>query len=89
MNRALLYFLLLLASWLLCGVALGQWSPDGEKCAEASGSDDTIAACTRAISSGHLSSMSLAVTVYNRGTAWGNKGDYDRAIADFNEAIQA
>jgi lipoprotein NlpI len=87
MSRALLYSLRLLAGWLLCGVALGQLSPDAEKCAAASGSDERIAACTRAITSGHLSSFNLTITFYNRGTAWNSKGDYDRAIADFNEAI--
>ena len=39
--------LLLLAAWMLGDVALGQSSPDAEKCAEASGSDETIAACSR------------------------------------------
>ena len=80
--------LLLLAGWLLCGVALGQSSPDAEKCAEASGPDETISACTRAITSGDLSAFNLTIAFYNRGTAWNSKGNYDRAIADFNEAIQ-
>ena len=25
---------------------------------------------------------------HNRGSAWGNKGDLDRAIADYNQAIR-
>jgi len=87
MNKALLYLILLLAGWLRCGVAEGQWSRDAEKCAKASGSDETIAACTRAITSRQLSSTNLAITLSNRGIAWANKGDYDRAIADFKEAI--
>jgi tetratricopeptide (TPR) repeat protein len=29
-----------------------------------------------------------ASAYYNRGNAWSRKGDYDRAIADFNEAIR-
>ena len=76
------------AGWLLCGVALGQWSPDARKCAESFGSDEAIAACNRAIRSGDLSSFHLTITLYNRGTAWNSKGDHDRAIADFNEAIR-
>jgi tetratricopeptide (TPR) repeat protein len=78
----------LLAGWLLCGVALGQSLRDAEKCAEASGLDEMIAACSRAIESGDLAAFSLSIIFYNRGTAWGYKGDYDRAIADFNEAIR-
>src|SRR5262245_33110680 len=87
MNRAVLCFLLPFEGWLPCGVALGQSSPDVDKCAEASGSDEAMAVCSRAITSGHLSSISLPISLYNRGTAWNSKGDYDRAIADFNEAI--
>ena len=87
MNKALLYLVFLPAGWLQCGVAEGQWSRDAEKCSQALGPDETIAACTRAIASGQLSLRNLAITLSNRGIAWGNKGDYDRAIADFNGAI--
>jgi lipoprotein NlpI len=88
MKKASLYLILLFASWLLCDVALAQSPPDAENCAKASGDDETIAACTRLITSEERSSSNLASTFHNRGTAWGNKGDYDRAIADFNEAIR-
>jgi tetratricopeptide (TPR) repeat protein len=47
-----------------------------------------IAARTRRITSGHLPSSNLAIVFYNRGNAWNSKGDYDRAIADYNEAIR-
>jgi lipoprotein NlpI len=30
----------------------------------------------------------LTITLYNRGTSWNSKGDHERAIADFNEAIR-
>ena len=76
------------AGWLLCGVALGQWSLDARKCAESFGSDEAIAACNRAIMSRDLSSLHLTITLYNRGTAWNSKGDHDRAIEDFSEAIR-
>jgi lipoprotein NlpI len=88
MQKASLYFVLLFAGWLLCNVALAQWSPDAEKCAKASGDDETIAACTRAIMSGQLSSADLAITFSNRGNHWDEKGKYDRAIADFNTALR-
>jgi hypothetical protein len=86
MNKALLYFILPLAGWLLCGVALGQWSPDAETCAMASGPvNEKIEACTRAITSGQLSSANLAITFYNRGTTWYSTRDDEHAIADYNE----
>jgi tetratricopeptide (TPR) repeat protein len=60
---------------------------DVDTCAEPP-SDETIAACTRAISSGRLHDHDLAVEYYNRGIKYANKGDYDRAIADYTEAIR-
>jgi len=66
-----------------------QSTPDAEFCAGSAGTvDDRIAACTSAITSGRLSAASLAVAFRNRGNAWSAKGDKDRAIADYNEAIR-
>ncbi len=52
---------------------------DPNTCKQVSG-DMAIAACTRAIASGGAFN--------NRGLAYQDKHDYDRAIADFNEAIR-
>src|SRR6516225_4005720 len=72
---------------------------DWETCAKASG-DTAIAACTRAIASPRFKGRDLVRLYYNRGieydekrdydrgNAWRNKGDLDRAIADYNEAIR-
>jgi tetratricopeptide (TPR) repeat protein len=60
---------------------------DVDTCAEAA-SDQTIAACTRAINSGRLHDHDLAAEYYNRGIKYAAKGDYDRAIADYTEAIK-
>ena len=69
--------------------ALAQSTPDVDICAGTSGTaDERIAACTRAITSGQLSTASLAITFHNRGVEWSNKRDYDRAIADYNEALR-
>jgi lipoprotein NlpI len=58
-----------------------------DPCAGTAGTvDDRIAACTRAITSGKLSTDYLAKTFLNRGNVWKAKGDYERAIADYNEA---
>jgi tetratricopeptide (TPR) repeat protein len=60
---------------------------DAQICEKASG-DVAIAACSRAISAGHLSGHRLAVTHYNRAIEYANKGDQDRALSDYGEAIR-
>jgi len=60
---------------------------DYDTCAKQSG-DVAIAACNRAIQSGQLVAEDLAATYSNRGTEWLGKGEYDRALADYNEAIR-
>lgn len=82
-------------SWVVCLASLlavpafGQngWNDDAQICKDQSG-DPAIAACTRAIESGQLSQASLAVTYMNRGVEWRHKGEDDRAMADYNQAIQ-
>jgi lipoprotein NlpI len=59
----------------------------GRGCGRMSG-DEEIAACTHNITSGKSSGQELAVSYYNRGLAYNAKGDSDRAIADYNEAIR-
>jgi lipoprotein NlpI len=49
--------------------------------------DVMIAACTSVIQSGKLSGQQLASAFNNRGIAYNRKGDYEHAIADYNEAI--
>ncbi len=56
-------------------------------------SDDThpdirIAACTRNIQSGRFTGRNLAIAFTNRGLAYKRKGQWDRAIADYSEAIR-
>ena len=50
--------------------------------------DESISGCTAAVQSGRWSGQDLAAVFLNRGKALSNKGDLDRAIADFNEAIR-
>jgi predicted aspartyl protease len=69
--------------------ALAQWTPDAALCVKGGQPTDArIAACTRAIASGKLSSKNLGVTYNSRGNAFGINGQYDKAIADFDEAIR-
>src|SRR5438132_80996 len=51
-------------------------------CDSASG-DAAIAACTRAIESGNFKGHNLAILHVNRGVELSNKGELDRAIADY------
>lgn len=50
--------------------------------------EQRIAACTSIIKSGKESGDRLSVAFNNRGAAYVDKGDYDRALADFGEAIK-
>jgi tetratricopeptide (TPR) repeat protein len=60
---------------------------DAQTCEKASG-DVAIAACTRSIESGQFTGHNLAVDYSNRGVEYKTKGDYDHAIADYNDAIR-
>lgn len=50
--------------------------------------DDLIAACAGVIQSGRLRGVALSYAFNNRGNGWNDKGESDRAIADFDEAIK-
>ena len=50
--------------------------------------DRRIIACTQIIQRGGQSPTNMAMIYVNRGSAYGDKKDYDRAIADYSKAIQ-
>jgi tetratricopeptide (TPR) repeat protein len=50
--------------------------------------DAQIRSCSTLIESGPETPHKTAVAYDNRGIAYANKGDFDRAIVDFNEAIR-
>lgn len=79
-------FAIILFSSLLAAQSNG-WNDDAQKCLDKSG-DEAIAACTRAIASGQLSTSNLATTYFNRGCEYRAKEEYDTAIADFNQALK-
>ena len=60
---------------------------DAADCAKETG-EDAIAACTRRIESGEVQAHELAVMLDHRGLALRRRGDIDRAIADFDQAIR-
>ena len=67
--------------------AWAQWTDEAQKCAETPDPVLAFDLCTRAIQSGALSGAGLAITFNNRGNAYQSKGDYQRAIQDYDEAI--
>ena len=62
------------------------FADDGDDCADGKG-DAAIAACTRAIASGHWKGSGQAINFYNRGLDYYAEADYVRAMADFEAAI--
>jgi tetratricopeptide (TPR) repeat protein len=51
-------------------------------------SERLIRSCTAVIRSGRQSRDELARAYFNRGRAWSDQGQYDRAMPDFDEAIR-
>ena len=87
MIRATGLAILFLAAWTQ--ITQADFSQNIRRC----GSDGThpdirIAACTRNIQSGRFTGRNLAVAFTNRGLAYKRKGQWDRAIADYSEAIR-
>ncbi|WP_245284248.1 tetratricopeptide repeat protein [Bradyrhizobium sp. WSM2254] len=49
--------------------------------------DEVIAGCSTAIKQ-NPKSQNVSIAYHNRGSAWSAKGDYDKAIADFDKALR-
>ena len=76
------------ASLMLAGpVSVSPALADDENTCFKTSGDEAIAACTRVIQDRGKSAKSHEDAYVNRGVEYNNKGDYDRAIADYNEAI--
>jgi tetratricopeptide (TPR) repeat protein len=76
---------------LLLAIGLSAWGQkgaDAEQCSPQIDPDVALPHCTAAINSGRLSTSSLALTYMGRGVNYIRKGDYDRAIQDFDEVIR-
>jgi tetratricopeptide (TPR) repeat protein len=73
--------------------AAGARAQDLESCYKAEGAQEAgnyglaIDYYTRCIDAGGLAAEDLAITYSNRGVAQYHKGDYDRAIRDFDAAL--
>jgi lipoprotein NlpI len=49
---------------------------------------EAIRLLTRALDSGQIANGDLAAAYFDRGLAWANSGEYDKAINDYNNAIR-
>jgi tetratricopeptide (TPR) repeat protein len=76
--------IMLIASLFASASALAD---DLQTCAHASG-EKALVVCTRAIESNRFRGRQLAIVYFYRGLAYQGKGDHDRAIADYDQAIK-
>jgi tetratricopeptide (TPR) repeat protein len=82
-NRAAVF-----ASLLACAPAFGASQSDYDDCMQHADPDRTIAGCTHIINDIGESNRNRRIAYDNRGIAWHAKGENDRAIADYSEAIK-
>jgi tetratricopeptide (TPR) repeat protein len=66
----------------------GQSRPENWKLCRSDDPERSIAGCSALIQSGQETGINLAKAFYSRGWAYARKGDYDRAIADYDRALQ-
>jgi tetratricopeptide (TPR) repeat protein len=71
----------------LCWPAAAASQRDLDDC-DSTDRERSIAGCTRIVNDPGETLQDRAIAYNNRGTAWRAKGDLDRAIADFTDAIQ-
>jgi lipoprotein NlpI len=74
-------------------LAAQQLSPDWARCVNKGGAfstEEIIAGCTSVLQLGRETTVNRSIAYYNRGNAYRakGKGDQDRAIADYDEAIR-
>lgn len=58
------------------------------KCYEDAASEQVIISCTAVISRGLVDKDDLATAYKNRGDAYDNKGQYERALEDYDQAVK-
>src|SRR5215470_16521045 len=71
----------------ICFASAAAAADDGEVCVRGAG-EAAIDACTRAINSGRYDKPNLAIIYSNRGNQWDRMGQFEKAVADHNLAIQ-
>ncbi len=74
--------------WLDAGLAQ-EWSDAAQECYQAEGDPiQAVTVCTLAIDEGGLTVDSLAITFSNRGNSFYDLGQYERAVDDYNMALE-
>jgi len=77
------------AAVLLAGpVAARSRDENWSQCKDANDPDLKINACTELIQSGQETTTNLAIAFNSRGNAYTDKGQYDRAIQEYDQAIK-
>ena len=80
-------FSLVLSVAMAASARAQEYEQLSRKCYENSTPDQTIEACSTVIASGRVEKEDLATAFKNRGNAYDSKGQYDRAIEDYDHAI--
>jgi tetratricopeptide (TPR) repeat protein len=86
MKRLALALVVSVSAAALATATLVRWDDSAERCFKEEG-EAAIAACTRAIQSGRFSGTELASFYDNRAIELRQQGEFDRAIADYSQAI--
>jgi tetratricopeptide (TPR) repeat protein len=82
MNRLLAAIAVVLAGTVAAN------ADDWRACASVEDPDPIVRSCSDIIAVGKANGASLALAYTNRGAAYGNKGDYERELADESKAIE-
>jgi len=86
--RTIAIGLLLVLLVALPAPAWADFAQDNRQCGGDPNPDIEIGGCTRLIQSGRFNNKNLAIIFNNRGTGYSRKGEYDRAIRDFDAALR-
>src|SRR5271169_5590295 len=79
----------LIATTLLAGSVAAQSRDDNwARCKDNNNPDLMVDACTALIQSGQETTENLAIAYNSRGNAYTDKGQYDRAVQDYDQAIK-
>ena len=91
LKSAQLFWAVAAGALLASGSVQAQQSPDWARCINQDGRfppDIAFSACTNVISLGTDAGQKLAIAYGRRGNVYHDKGEYDRAIADYTKALE-